>query len=69
MIRYAFIMMAALGMAAAATAAVAPDTELRAPAVAPASHETIVEKNSPFPVIGPITVEECTEEDCSDLAS
>jgi hypothetical protein len=64
MIRYALFVMAILGTAAAATAAVHPDAD----AVNPA-HETVVLKNSPFPVMGPITVEQCAVEDCSDSRS
>jgi hypothetical protein len=37
--------------------------------VATAANVTVIEKNSPFPVLGPIVVEECVRDDCSDLAS
>ena len=64
MIRYALFAIAILGTAAAATAAVHPDAEAIRPA-----HETVMEKTSPFPVLGPITVEQCAVEDCSDVQS
>lgn len=65
MIRYAFFVMAILGAAAvAATAAVHPDAEIINPA-----HETVIPKNSPFPVLGPVIVEKCAVEDCSDSQS
>ncbi len=33
------------------------------------AHETVIEKNSPFPVLGPIVVEQCALEDCSEVQS
>ena len=62
MIRYALFAMMILGTAAAATAAVQP-----AATGVDTANQTVITKNSPFPVMGPITVEECTADDCSDL--
>lgn len=64
MIRTAFILTAAMGIAAAASALASAHTgaDVRA-----AAHETVVEKNSPFPVIGPLVVQECVKDDCSDV--
>jgi hypothetical protein len=64
MIRYAFFAMAILGTAAAAAAAVHPVALSINPA-----HETVLQKNSPFPVLGAITVQQCAVEDCSDVQS
>jgi hypothetical protein len=66
MIRYVFAMTLALGAVAGVTAAVEASG---ARSLQAAANQTVVEKNSPFPVVGPIVVEECIEDDCSDLAS
>ena len=66
MIRYAFALTLALGTIAGVAAAVEASS---ARTVHQATHETIVEKNSPFPVLGPIIIEECAVEDCSELQS
>jgi hypothetical protein len=71
MLRYTFIVMAVLGTAATAIAAVQPSSHfatLAEPAIASA-HVTVISKNSPFPVVGPIVVEQCAVEDCSDTNS
>jgi hypothetical protein len=66
MIRYSFIALTILATAATAIAAVSPPGI----ALAPQSADiTVVHKNSPFPVIGPIVVEDCAKEDCSDVQS
>jgi len=68
MIRYAFILLAAMG--AVATAAAFQD----APAGTPGANvhpvivnQTIVAKNSAFPVIGPESWVQCKTADCSDV--
>jgi hypothetical protein len=66
MIRYTFIALTILGTAATAIAAVQPNVIEVAPVSA---HTTVIKKNSPFPVVGPIIVEECALEDCSDVQS
>ena len=64
MIRYTFIALTIIATAATAIAAVQPATTGIVQATA---NVTVVQKNSPFPVVGPITVEECAVEDCSDV--
>jgi hypothetical protein len=66
MIRYAFALTLALGAVAGVTAAVEASA---ARTLYDATNQTVIEKNSPFPVLGPIVVEECATEDCSDLSS
>jgi hypothetical protein len=62
------MLLSVIGTAAVASALASAHT-----ATAPADtrlviRETVVEKNSPFPVLGPLVVEECVKDDCSDLA-
>jgi len=64
MIRYTLFAIAILGTAATAIAAVGPGQFAGRPA-----NVTVIEKNSPFPVLGPLVVEECAKEDCSDVQS
>ena len=66
MIRYTFFVLAILGTAATAIAAVHPHAGDQ---TQNARNVTIIEKNSPFPVLGPIIVEKCAVEDCSDVQS
>lgn len=66
MIRYTFIALTIIATAATAIAAVQPAAT---GVVQATTNVTVVQKNSPFPVIGPITVEECAVEDCSDVQS
>ena len=66
MIRYAFALTVALGAIAGVAAAVEASA---ARSLHDATNQTVIEKNSPFPVLGPIVVEECAVEDCSDLSS
>jgi hypothetical protein len=66
MIRYAFALTLSLGAIAGVAAAVEASA---ARSLHEAMNQTVIEKNSPFPVLGPIVVEECAVEDCSDLAS
>ncbi len=66
MIRYTFFILAILATAASAIAAVHPKLS----AVTGVSvNTTVIEKTSPFPVLGPIIVETCAVEDCSDTQS
>lgn len=66
MIRYSLLILAALGTAATAVAAVQPtDGKM----LLPRTNITIIEKNDVFPILGPIVVEECAVEDCSDVQS
>ena len=63
MIRYTLFTIAILATAATAFAAVHP--ELSA-VTGVGANMTVIEKTSPFPVLGPIVVETCAVEDCSD---
>ncbi len=66
MLRYTLFVLAVIGTAATAIAAVQPATK------SPASRSTnvtVIHKNEAFPVVGPITVEQCAKEDCSDVQS
>jgi hypothetical protein len=69
MIRYAFALTLALGIVAGVAAAVEASAANTLRDTAIAANQTVVEKNSPFPVVGPIIVEECALDDCSDLQS
>lgn len=64
MIRYALFIAAALGTGATAIAAVQPVSLNEQIAN---TNITVIAKNSAFPVLGPIVVEECAVEDCSDV--
>jgi hypothetical protein len=66
MIRYAFALTLALGAIAGVAAAVEASA---ARSLHDITNRTVIEKNSPFPVLGPLVVEECQLEDCSDLTS
>ncbi|WP_421694283.1 hypothetical protein [Aestuariivirga sp.] len=66
MTRYALIVLAAMGAVASAAAfQQAPAGTVAEPGLL-AANQTVVAKNSPFPVIGPLVVEQCKVEDCSD---
>ncbi len=67
MMRYTIFLLIALGSAASAIAAIAPAH--RTTLDAHSANVTVVEKNSPFPVMGPVVVEPCATEDCSDVPS
>lgn len=66
MIRYTLFVLAILGTAATAIAAAHPGTAGTNPSP---KNITVIEKNDPFPVLGPIMVQECAVEDCSDVKS
>jgi hypothetical protein len=63
MTRYTLFVLIVLGSAASAIAAIAPqhqtgfDVEAR--------NVTVMHKNQAFPLVGPLVVEECLNEDCS----
>ncbi len=61
MTRYALFLALIVGTAATAIAAISP---------VPQQHTgniTVIEKNQDFPVYGPLVVEPCAKEDCSDV--
>lgn len=61
MIRYTLFVLAVIGSAASAIAAINPQEVVAMP-----KHETVIAKNQVWPVLGPIVVEKCAKEDCSD---
>jgi hypothetical protein len=63
MIRYSLFLAIVVGSAATALAAIAPS------ATVATRNVTVIEKNQDFPVYGPIVVEACAVEDCSDVTS
>lgn len=62
MVRYGLFVLVVLGSAATAIAAIAPDVTI------PMSgrNVTVIEKNQAFPVLGPIVVQDCRTDDCSE---
>jgi hypothetical protein len=66
MIRYTLFILTVLGTAATAIAAVNPASNQL---VLPETNLTVIQKNDVFPILGPIVVEECAVEDCSDVQS
>ncbi len=62
--RYTLFVLIVMGSAATAIAAIAPEHRT---AIDPrAANLTVIEKNQAWPLVGPLTVEECQTEDCSD---
>ncbi len=66
MIRHTLFIFAVLGTAATAIATAHPAAELPAEI---SRNVTVIHKNDAFPVLGPIIVEQCAKEDCSDVQS
>jgi hypothetical protein len=64
MIRYTFFVLTVLGSAATAIAAITPASDMPLPN---AKNVTVIEMNQAFPVYGPIVVEQCAVENCSDV--
>ncbi len=64
MIRYTLFVLTILATAASAIAAMAPAHEK---IDLSAGNVTVIEMNQAFPVFGPIVVEDCAAEDCSEL--
>lgn len=62
MIKYSIFLAVIFGSTVAAYAAIAPETayQIDTPTV------TVIHKNEVWPVVGPLVVEACTVEDCSD---
>lgn len=56
------VLVVVVGSAATAIASIAPANT----SLAPTANVTVVAKNSPFPVIGPLVVEPCATENCSE---
>ena len=65
--RTTLYMLIALASAASALASVSPKEATR---LEPApANETVIEKNQAFPLVGPLTVQECLNEDCTLVRS
>lgn len=65
--RTTLYMLIALATAASALASVSPK---EATSIEPVSqNETVMEKNQAFPLLGPLTVEECLNVDCTLVRS
>ncbi|MFN4143627.1 hypothetical protein [Aestuariivirga sp.] len=62
MTRYTMFLLIALGTAASAVAAVAP--QQRTSIDETDTNVTVIEKNQAFPLMGPLTVEECLDSEC-----
>ena len=67
MIRYAFVLLGAVASFAAAAAFEDAPAGTPAHDARPAINQTIVVKNSAFPIIGPVAWVQCKTEDCSDV--
>jgi hypothetical protein len=64
MTRYTLFLLIVAGSTASAIAAVAP---AQRNAIEPAAKNiTVIEKNQAFPTVGPMIVDQCGVEDCSD---
>ena len=63
MIRYTLFVLTVIGSAATAIASIAPNHDMP---VAGSKNVTFIEMNQAFPVYGPIVVEQCAVENCSD---
>ena len=62
--RYTLFVLIVMGSAATAIAAIAPEHR---PAFNPrAANITVIEKNQAWPLVGPLTVEDCLTENCSE---
>ena len=67
MIRYALVLLGAVGTFAAAAAFQDAPAGTPAADARPAINQTVIEKNSVFPVLGPQEWVACTTDDCSDV--
>ncbi len=63
MIRYMLFVVTVLGTAASAIAAISPAQ--RTAFESHVQNVTVIEKNQAFPLVGPLIVEECANDDCS----
>jgi len=67
MIRYAMILIAAMGTVGAAAAFQEAPAGTPAADAHPAANQTIITKNSAFPVLAPQAWVACQTDDCSDV--
>lgn len=66
MFRYTLFVAAVVGSAATAIASIAPAERV---ALSPQHNVTVISKNQAWPVVGPLVLETCAVEDCSDTPS
>ena len=64
MIRYSMFLIATAAFFAGVVSSALP--ERAAATAAPGHNETVIAKNQAFPVFGPIDVEDCATDDCSE---
>ena len=64
MIRYTLFVFTIIATTASAIAAITP---AHVPAPVSITNMTVIQKNDVFPVFGPLVVEQCAVEDCSDV--
>ena len=62
MIKYSIFLAVVFGTSVAAYAAIAPESAFQPDA----RTTTVIHKNEVWPVVGPLVVEACAVEDCSD---
>jgi len=67
MIRYALVLLGAIGTFAAAAAFQDAPAGTPAADTRPVLNQTIIQKNSAFPVLGPVVFTPCQADDCSDV--
>lgn len=60
MVRYTLFVLAVIGSAATALAAIAPSAPINT------ANVTVIEKNQFWPISGELVIEQCAVEDCSD---
>ncbi len=65
MVRYTLFILVVIGSAATAIASIAPQD----PLAAAGNNITVIEKNQAFPVFGPLVIEDCVTEDCSEASA
>lgn len=63
MTRYTLFVLTVLGSAASAIAAIAPQQHTGL--AIETQNVTVMHKNQAFPLVGPLVVEDCLNEDCS----
>ncbi len=64
MVRYTIFLAIVLGTAATALAAISPSATRD---LASGQNVTVIEKNQAFPLVGPLVIEPCQTEDCSEV--
>jgi hypothetical protein len=67
MIRYALVLIGAMGTFAAAAAFQDAPAGTPAADATPVLNQTVIEKNSAYPVLGPVAWVQCQTDDCSDV--